>query len=360
MNLYKQIAPLLYKMDAESAHEIAVKMMKIPQNFPLIESSIAKNHCVINETLSQNINGLRFYNPLGLASGFDKNAELVRPLSAMGFGFLELGSVTQMAQAGNPKPRIFRHIKENSLQNAMGFNNIGARGMLANLKNCYPFVVPLGINIGKNKLVAQVDSLTNYELSLQTLEGFGDYFVFNLSSPNTPNLRDLQNVEFVSELLKMAKNNTQKPLFIKISPDMEVDSMLAVVESAINSGASGIVATNTTIDYGVVATPNVRDGVPFGGISGAALREKSREVLRILGQHFFGKITLISVGGISSSDDVWERLKLGASLVQLFTALIYEGPSLIKKINKELAIKCKKEGVKNISEIVGSGIVKNL
>lgn len=356
MNFYKQIAPLLYKMDAEKAHDVATKAMRVPQNFPLIESSIARTHCVISDGLTQNINGLRFYNPLGLASGFDKNATLVRACGAMGFGFLELGSVTQMPQSGNAKPRLFRHVKEKSLQNAMGFNNIGARGMLANLKMCYPFVVPLGINIGKNKLIAQADSLTNYELSLQTLESFGDYFVFNLSSPNTPNLRDLQNVEFVRELLTMARNNTKKPLFIKISPDMQIDSMLEVVESAINSGASGIIATNTTIDYSVIAAPAMRDGAAFGGISGTALRDKSRNVLRILGQHFFKKTTLISVGGIDSSAEVWERMRLGASLVQIFSALIFEGPSLIKRINKELIARMKSEGVRNISEIVGSGI----
>lgn len=356
MNLYKQIRPLIYKLDAESAHNAACRLMKIPQNTPLLESIIAKSHCVLDDSLSQDICNLRFYNPVGLASGFDKNAELIRPLASMGFGFLELGSVTQMPQSGNPKPRIFRHVAENSLQNALGFNNIGSRGMLSNLKKNYPFVIPLGINIGKNKQVAQVDSLMNYKLSLQDLKDSGDYFVFNLSSPNTPNLRDLQNEEFVKELLDMAKNVTNKPLFIKISPDMQIDSMLKVVQSAIECGVSGIIATNTSIDYSLVSNPYKRDGKGIGGISGEALCNKSREILRILGEHFFGKIILISVGGINNVNEVLERLKLGANLVQILSGLIFEGPSLIKNINHNLVKMFKKEGIENISEIIGSGI----
>lgn len=229
--------------------------MKMPQKIPLFESMIAKCYCRIHENLAQDIHGLHFYNPIGLASGFDKNAEAVRPLASLGFGYLELGSVTQMPQDGNEKPRMFRHVEEESLQNAMGFNNIGARGMLAHLKEVYPFCIPLGINIGKNKNIAQGDSLKNYELSLDTLKDYGDYFTFNLSSPNTPGLRDLQNESFVKELMEMAKSTTNKPIFIKISPDMEIESMLAVCDAAIQNGVNGIIATNTSIDYSLVSNP---------------------------------------------------------------------------------------------------------
>lgn len=353
MGFYKKIRPYLYKYDAEKVHNLAMKVMKLPQKIPLFESMIARYYCRIHDNLAQNIHGLKFYNPIGLASGFDKNAEAVRPLASLGFGYLELGSITQMPQDGNEKPRIFRHVAEDSLQNAMGFNNIGARGMLANLKEVYPFCIPLGINIGKNKNIAQGDALKNYELSLDTLKDYGDYFAFNISSPNTPGLRDLQNESFVSDLLKMAKAITNKPLFIKISPDMDIDSMLRVCESAIANGVHGIIATNTSIDYTLVANPFKRDGASIGGISGKALAQKSKEILKILGQNFHKKTTLIAVGGIYNANEAYERIKLGASLVQILSGMIYEGPSIICRINNELSKKLQADGLKHISEAIG-------
>ena len=356
MGFYKTIRPYLYKYDAEKVHNLAIKVMKLPQKIPLFESMIARCYCKVYENLAQNIHGLNFYNPIGIASGFDKNAEAVRPLASLGFGYLELGSITQMPQDGNEKPRIFRHIAEESLQNAMGFNNIGARGMLANLKEVYPFCIPLGINIGKNKNIAKGDSLKNYELSLDTLKDYGDYFAFNLSSPNTPGLRDLQNESFVSELLNMAKAVTNKPLFVKISPDMEIDSMLKVCESAISNGVHGIIATNTSIDYTLVANPFQRDGVSIGGISGKMLAQKSKEILKILGQNFYKKTTLIAVGGIYNANEAYERIKLGASLVQILSGMIYEGPTIVSSINRELSKKLQNDGFKHISEAIGVAI----
>lgn len=353
MRFYKKIRPYIYKCDAEKAHNIVMKFMKIPQKIPLFESMIARYYCRIYDNLSQNIHGLNFYNPIGLASGFDKNAESVRFLASLGFGYLELGSVTQMPQDGNEKPRIFRHVLEESIQNAMGFNNIGARGMLANLKEVYPFCIPLGINIGKNKNIAQSDSLKNYELSLEALKDYGDYFAFNLSSPNTHGLRDLQNESFVTDLLNMAKAITNKPLFVKISPDMDIDSMLKVCDSAIANGVHGIIATNTSIDYTLVANPFKRNGASIGGISGKVLAQKSKEILKILAQHFYKKTTLISVGGIYNADEAYERIKLGASLVQILSAMIYDGPSIISHINNELSKKLQADGLKHIGEAVG-------
>ncbi|STQ85842.1 dihydroorotate dehydrogenase (quinone) [Helicobacter muridarum] len=356
MSFYRQLKPLLFKIDPEKAHNLVTKLMSITPKLHLLESYLVASYCKVYDNLSQDIHGLHFYNPVGLASGFDKNAEFIRSLAGIGFGFLELGSITQMPQNGNPKPRIFRHIEEESMQNAMGFNNIGARGMLANLKKHYPFSIPLGINIGKNKDLVLSDSLKNYELSLDTLKDHGDYFTFNLSSPNTPNLRDLQNESFVGELISMAREVTNKPLFLKISPDMEVDVMLAVCQKAIDCGINGIVATNTTIDYNVIANPIKKNDVAIGGISGKALCEKSRTVLKILGQNFFGKTTLISLGGISDANELYTRLGLGASLVQLMTSFIFHGPSLIANINKELSHKLEVDGFKSISEMIGKDI----
>lgn len=353
MRFYNKIRPYIYKCDAERTHNLAINIMKIPQKIPLFESMIARIYCRFHDNLVQNINGLRFYNPVGLASGFDKNAEVVRPLASLGFGYLELGSVTQMPQLGNEKPRIFRHVSEDSLQNALGFNNIGSRGVLAKLKEVYPFCIPLGINIGKNKNIAQGDSLKNYELSLETLKDYGDYFAFNLSSPNTPGLRDLQNEDFVAELLCMAKSITSKPLFVKISPDMDVTSMLKVCDSAIANGVNGIIATNTSIDYSLVSKPFKRNGECIGGISGKAITQKSKEVLKILGQHFYKKTTLISAGGIYNANEVYERIKLGASLVQILSGMIYEGPSIVSCINSELSKKLQLDGFSNIGEAIG-------
>lgn len=353
MSFYTKVRPILFKLDPERAHKLVKNILNTVKRFPLIESSIFKINAQVFESLEQNIFNLNFYNPVGIASGFDKNAQMIRALAMSGFGFLELGSITNDPQDGNEKPRLFRHIQERSIQNAMGFDNIGARGVVENLKDGYPFVVPIGINIGKNKFVAVGDSLKNYELCLRSLESYGDYFVFNLSSPNTPGLRDLQNDIFVKDLLEMARAITNKPLLIKISPDMEMDSMLRVCSVAVDCGASGIIATNTTIDYSLITNPHKRDGSYFGGISGDALKIKSRNVLKTLCREFLGKTVIISVGGIDSAQEAYTRIKLGANLVQIFTSVVYEGLGIIRNINKDLDRMLKSEGFTHVSQAIG-------
>ena len=356
MNLYKKIKPKLFRMDAEDAHNLIINVMKKTQSIPFIDSCLQKKYCVQYPSLHQRIYGLNFYNPIGLASGFDKNAEVIKPMRNIGFGFLELGSITFIPQSGNDRPRIWRHVAESSLQNHLGFNNIGAKAAAKNLAKHYPFSIPLGVNIGRNKDLNNQDSLKNYERSLRILSHCGDYFAFNLSSPNTPNLRDLQNESFVKELLQMAKSITSKPVFIKISPDMNVDSMLEVVQSAIDSGADGIVATNTTIEYGLLQNPFRKNGQNIGGISGEVLSQKSREILKILGKHFFKKTTLISVGGICSASEAYLRLGFGASLIQILSGMIYHGPALVASMNKELDSMLKADGFSHISQVIGSRI----
>ncbi len=356
MSLYQMLSPYLFKLDAEKAHSLAESFIKRVVPLPLVQDYIAGKNCVVDKALSIEVAGMRFYNPVGLAAGFDKNATMIKGLSALGFGFLEIGTITQAPQEGNPKPRLFRHTQEQSLQNAMGFNNQGSLIISKRLKEFYPYAIPLGINIGKNKIIAQSDSLKNYENVLLDCLEVGDYFTFNLSSPNTPNLRDLQNVSFVQELFAMARTHTQKPLFLKISPDMDKDEMLKVVEMSVKSGASGIIATNTTIDYTLVQNPK-----QSGGISGAALKQKSKEILRILSESFFGKIALISVGGIDSPQEAYERIKLGASLVQVYSGLVFQGPSLCKNINEGLLQCIQADGFTHLHEAslvqVYSGLV---
>ncbi len=351
MSIYQKLSPYLFKLDAEKAHNFAGWTLKNIVPLPFIQDFAVSRYCVFDESLHTEVAGMRFYNPIGLAAGFDKNASMVKGLSALGFGFLEIGTITQAPQEGNLKPRLFRYMQERSLQNEMGFNNEGSLKIVNRLKKFYPYSIPIGINVGKNKIIEQSDSLKNYENVLLDCMEVGDYFVFNLSSPNTPHLRDLQNVKFVQELFSMARSHIQKPIFVKISPDMNKDEMLKVVEMAIKCGVSGVIATNTTIDYTLI-----EGAKQSGGLSGAALKEKSKEVLKILSQAFFGKVAIISVGGIDSAEEAYTRIKLGASLVQVYTALVYQGPKLCKNINNGLLQLLRADGLSNISEAVGYDI----
>ena len=351
MSLYQMLSPYLFKLDAEKAHNLAESFIKRVLPLPLVQDYVAGKNCVVDKALGVEVAGMRFYNPVGLAAGFDKNATMIKGLTTLGFGFLEIGTITQAPQEGNSKPRLFRHTQEQSLQNAMGFNNQGSLAISKRLKAFYPYTNPLGVNIGKNKIIAQSDSLKNYENVLLDCLEVGDYFTFNLSSPNTPNLRDLQNVSFVQELFAMAHTHTQKPLFLKISPDMDKDEMLKVVEISIKNGASGIIATNTTIDHTLVQNPQ-----DSGGISGVALKQKSKEILRILSESFFGKIALISVGGIDNAQEAYERIKLGASLVQVYSGLVFQGPSLCRSINEGLLQCLQADGFTHLYEALGQNI----
>lgn len=353
MSLYQKIRPVLFKLDPERAHSLVKAVLHKLPDIPFADDLLLKiSGGYKSDKLKTKVCGLDFYNPVGLAAGFDKDGEMVKALGALGFGFLELGTITKIPQAGNPKPRLFRHIDEQSLQNEMGFNNCGSKEFSLNIQKHYPFTIPIGVNIGKNKDVQIKDSLYNYEDALKDVLKVGDYYVFNLSSPNTPKLRDLQNEKFVKELFEMAKKHTKKPVFLKIAPDIEIDKMLKVCDSALLSGASGIVATNTTVDSTLVASPR------NGGISGEVLKQKSLEILSELTKAFFGRGVIMSVGGISSARDVYERMQMGASLVQVYTAFIYEGPTLCSTINKELEIFLKADGFSNIGEAVGVALGK--
>lgn len=346
--MYQKIRPLLFRFDPENMHALAEKAFIAAGALPLVLESIAKRFCVVSEALSQEVCGLRFYNPVGLGAGFDKNATMTKPLAALGFGFIELGTITPKPQSGNPKPRIFRHIEDLSLQNAMGFNNDGAKKVRERVGRIYPFVLPLGISLGKNKLTEDDRALFDYQRALSQFRDAGDYFAVNISSPNTPNLRDLQNEDFVRALFSGLCAQTKKPIFLKISPDMGTDAMLGVCEAALNCGASGIIATNTTTNYGLV-----RGAKDFGGLSGNALKRLSREKFEILARHFFKKTTLISVGGIDDGDEAYERIRLGASLVQIYTSMIFYGPSVVREINARLLERLNEDGFKNIAEARG-------
>uniref|UniRef100_UPI000534C8E6 quinone-dependent dihydroorotate dehydrogenase n=1 Tax=Helicobacter pylori TaxID=210 RepID=UPI000534C8E6 len=311
---YSLLKKYLFSLDAEEAHEKVCKILRMLSSSPFFCNLIHSQLGYKNPKLENEILGLHFPNPLGLAAGFDKNASMIRALIAFGFGYLEAGTLTNIAQSGNEKPRLFRHIEEESLQNAMGFNNYGADLGVRAFKRFAPYKTPIGINLGKNKHIEQDNALEDYKAVLIKCLNIGDYYTFNLSSPNTPNLRDLQNKAFVHELFCMAKEMTNKPLFLKIAPDLETDGMLEITNSAIEAGASGIIATNTTIDKSLVFAPK-----ETGGLSGKCLTKKSREIFKELAKAFFNKTILISVGGISDAKEAYERIKMGASLLQIYS-----------------------------------------
>ncbi len=304
---------------------------------------------VTEPIIQQEIFGRTFQNPVGLGAGFDKDGQYISAMPTLGFGFTEIGTVTPKPQDGNAKPRLFRLIEDYSIQNAMGFNNKGKDFMLQQLKKLYFFDYPMGINIGKNKLTSEDDALNDYETLFRAFKDYGDYIVINISSPNTPGLRDLQNEAFITAIFNMAKEITSQPVLLKIAPDMEHEDAITLCKTAVDAGAAGIIATNTTIDYSLVKNPK-----DIGGLSGAILSDKSFAIFDAVAKELYGKTTLISVGGISTAEDAYRRIKAGASLVQVLSGLIFEGPELIRDINNGLIDLIKADGYSSITEAIGS------
>ncbi|QKF82452.1 dihydroorotate dehydrogenase (quinone) [Halarcobacter ebronensis] len=348
---YKTLKKVLFLFQPETAHSLAEIGLRILPYFKFIYNYMVNRNFIINPKLKQEIYGINFPNPVGLAAGFDKNATMVKPMMALGFGYTEIGTMTPRPQPGNPKPRAFRFPEQNSIQNAMGFNNEGSATVLMNLKKVYPFSIPVGANIGKNKTTSEEFAIQDYKTLIRKFKDESDYLVINISSPNTPNLRDLQNEKFIKELFSMAKEMTTKPVFLKIAPDMEASTAIELCKTAVDAGAAGIIATNTTIDYSLV--PNAKD---FGGLSGACLTQKSYELFKEIAKELYGKTVLISVGGISNAEEAYKRLKAGASLIQVYTGLIFEGPSVVKEINEGILELMEKDGFNNISEVIGSDL----
>jgi len=346
---YQSIKKILFNFEPETAHAIAGLGLQSLAYAPTILRFLKNHYFIENPALSQKLFGREFKNPVGLAAGFDKNGEYITATPTLGFGFTEIGTVTPKPQNGNPKPRLFRLKDDRSIQNAMGFNNLGADYMLKRLKRLYFFDYPIGINIGKNKITPEEKAIDDYKILLKKFKNYGDYIVINISSPNTPNLRDLQNEKFIKELFKVARGITTKPILLKIAPDMEAQNAINLCKSAVEAGASGIVATNTTIDYSL--TDEAKD---FGGISGSLLKEKSFKLFRAIAKELYGKTVLISVGGIEDAEDAYRRIKAGASLIQLYSMLIYNGPNMIKEINQGIIELMEVDGYNHITEAIGA------
>ena len=318
------------------------------QQVPPMLHHFERQHRLVDSRLAQEIWGRRFPNPVGLAAGFDKDAVAVPALAAMGFGFLEVGTVTPKPQAGNPRPRLFRHRELRSLQNAMGFNNAGMESLKRRLTRCWPPPVPVGVNIGKNRQTELAAAAEDYRVLVRYLGGRADYFVVNISSPNTPGLRDLQQGETVARLLEICQEETDLPVLVKLSPDMEDAAAAKLARVAVASGAAGLVLTNTTVDYSLVPEPQ-----PVGGLSGRVLGRRSLELLRVVASEVFGRCVLVSVGGIETAADIYARLRAGAQLVQIYTALVYGGSHVVRQLNEELLRLLDSEGVADVASAVG-------
>jgi len=367
------IRPLLFnllKTDPEFLHQQTIRSLtwweQNYKHFPTnwLHKQLQNSLCFANPRLEQQLWGLHFPNPVGLAAGFDKDAAATNIWSSLGFGFAEMGTVTFHSQPGNPRPRLFRLPADSAALNRMGFNNNGAQTManrlIAQRQKKYTPVIPIGINLGKSKITPLTEAATDYLQSFRLLQELGDYFVVNVSSPNTPGLRSLQDATMLSSILSalQSANNTHKPIFVKIAPDLEWEAIADIIELAKTYQLAGIIATNTTIRRDGLQTPIIEaTGNPpsqeLGGISGTPVRDRSTEIIRFIWQRTQGEIPIIGVGGIFSADDAWEKIIAGASIVQIYTGWIYQGPWIVRRILAGLVTKLDQNGLKSISDAVG-------
>jgi dihydroorotate dehydrogenase len=317
--------------------------------------------------LEQTILGMKFPNPLGLAAGFDKDGVGASLWHNFGFGFAELGTVTYHPQPGNPPPRLFRLPLDQAALNRMGFNNSGAVAMAARLTEAkqhliYPIPIPIGINLGKSKITSLELAAQDYLESFRLLKDLGDYFVVNVSSPNTPGLRSLQDATMLSQILDMLQqeNIAHKPIFVKIAPDLEWEAISDIIALVKTYRIAGLIATNTTISREGLKTQIIEKTgkspqEEAGGISGKPVRDRSTEVIRFIYQQTQGQMPIIGVGGIFTAEDAWEKITAGACLIQTYTGWIYEGPMMVRRIMSGLLTKLEENGLTSISQAIGIG-----
>ena len=335
------ISPILFFFDAEQIHHFVCEVLRFAFKIPFVPQIIRSLYTYEHPDLVQEVAGLRFRNPVGLAAGFDKNAEMVDELEALGFGFIEIGTVTPRPQSGNDKPRLFRLKRDKALINRMGFNNKGAAVAAAKLASRKSKIL-VGGNIGKNKDTPNDEALSDYLICFRTLFDVVDYFVVNVSSPNTPGLRDLQEKEPLTALLRelQTKNKEKfnpKPIFLKIAPDLTYSQLDDIIDIVKETGIAGVIATNTTISRANLKTSAAEiEKAGAGGLSGAPLAQQSTEVIRYICDQSNNAFPVIGVGGISSASDAKAKRNAGASLLQFYTGFIYEGPGLVKSICKSL------------------------
>jgi len=342
--MYSILKPVLFLLSPERAHSLSVWLLDIAVK--VMPRLLRTWYCVEDKTLQRTVMGIQFPNPIGLAAGFDKDGKHIEGLSMLGFGFVEVGTVTPISQEGNPKPRLFRLPADRALINRMGFNNEGLDALVGRLKAIRERGVPRGIviggNIGKNKVTLNENAVSDYVSAFEALFDHVDYFAINVSSPNTPNLRDLQEKEPLKVLLNTLQQHnfakpTSKPILLKIAPDLTDTQLLDIIEIINETQIQGVIATNTTLSREKLTLSSSEiETIGNGGLSGKPLRERSTEVIRFLAEKSNKSFVIMGVGGIHSPNDAREKLAAGADLIQIYTGFIYEGPGMIKKILKNL------------------------
>lgn len=357
------VRPLLFLLPPETAHEIALHSLSLALRLKTPRSFVAKRYSRSPFGPLERF-GLTFANPVGLAAGFDKDGRYLNELAALGFGFIEAGTVTYHAQPGNPRPRIFRLSTDRALINRAGFNNAGAAALAKRLETGRPDFV-LGISIGKSRIIPIEEAVEDYLKSFELVHAYADYIAINVSSPNTPGLRDLQRADHLEFLLKAlqdkeaelsrAQNRSGVPLLIKVSPDLALAEIELIVDVAKRRNIAGIIATNTTVSRSSLQTSEKKiDEYGQGGLSGAPLKKRSTDVIAKIYQLTSGSLPVIGVGGIFNAADAWEKIVAGSSLIQVYTGFIYEGPSIARQINEGLEKMVSAEGFKTFDEAVGS------
>jgi dihydroorotate dehydrogenase len=339
VSIYSLFRPLAVALGAETAHRATISALKLaparkPAQFP--------------PSLRTSVAGVRFPSPVGLAAGFDKDGEVPEQMLGLGFGFVEVGTLTPKPQPGNPKPRLFRLVEDEAVINRMGFNNGGQQAALERLRNLRGIV---GVNVGANK--DSVDRIADYAVGVRRMSEVASYITINISSPNTPGLRGLQDEGALNELLAAVEEvRTEKPIFLKVAPDLGEGDPERIVRAALDHHLDALIVANTT-----VSRPPLRSAYAGeqGGLSGAPLKQLALDALRKFRSASGGEIPLIGVGGIANADDAWERIEAGASLIQLYSAMVYEGPGVARRIADGLAQRLEREGYSSISEVVGRG-----
>ena len=353
------IRPVLYAFSAETAHHFTMRLLTLVSSIPWLCAIVQRLFGTRDARLEVKCLGLTFPSPIGLAAGLDKDAQAVPALRALGFGFVEVGTITAQPQPGNPLPRLFRLPKDRALINRMGFNNRGSEVARERLAQLQPGAAPLGVNIGKTKVVPNDQAAEDYALSAARLGPHADYLVINVSSPNTPGLRDLQAIESLRPLITRVRAELDRvrpvprvPLLLKIAPDLSDQDIDAVADLALSLQLDGIIATNTTIGRaGLISEPAEVEACGAGGLSGAPLKARALAVLARLRARVGERVVLIAAGGIETSEDVWDRLRAGATLVQVYTALIYDGPCLPARLARQLSARLRAEGLTDLNKL---------
>ena len=334
--MYKLVRSFLFLFDSEVIHKISTKLIKLYNLIPFSSKLLRNSYLISDKNLEKEVFGIKFSNPVGLAAGFDKNASFYNDFRNFGFGFIEIGTVTPLPQKGNPKKRMFRLIQDKGLINSLGFNNDGLENIKKNLNKKREVII--GANIGKNSFTKNKEAYLDYSKCYNELYPYVDYFAINISSPNTKNLRDLHNKNLLEPLIKKItslnfKRSNPKPILLKISPDLSFNQLDHIIEIVIDYKIDGIIATNTSISREGLISKNMNE---TGGLSGKPINKRSNEIISYISRKSNKAFPIIGVGGIMTAEDAVEKIKSGADLIQLYTGFIYNGPKLIKSINKAL------------------------